>query len=349
MEKNYRYTTFGVQERFKPTHKVEDLTTIIELFGELIKENSYMTGLDVKIFGTIYHIYEYKLYHIFDGLYIVHLKDIEDLSYIFAFIDNNNVDKTFFAEDSEDFDIKEAKSHFMDFKDMRAIFEEGHDCIDTDLGLCAYPLDLIYIFLSIYLIYMFHTLSFNLVKLTEAYEKKELDSFPMIDLSVAKTIKNDFSLEVLDSLASNVSIKDIHKQMIEAIDSIAPIKQNSMSVLCIDSHYLLKCPFKDIYGFVDKAPIHEDSELEVRFLKEEDARALQNKWSTPFYPRRMWDIAGKKAYSDDIDSFVAQLLISRGIMNIEYSLACLGKEPSGRPIGKFKAWKIKRRIKKFDA
>ena len=29
MEKNYRYTTFGVQERFKPTHKAEDLFTII--------------------------------------------------------------------------------------------------------------------------------------------------------------------------------------------------------------------------------------------------------------------------------------------------------------------------------
>ena len=345
MEKNYRYTTFGVQERFKPTHTVKDLTTIIELFGELVKEKKYMTGLEVKILDTIYHIYEYKLYHIFDGLYIVHLKDIEDLSYIFAFIDNNNVDKTFFAED---FDIKEVKSHFMDFKDMRAIFEDGHDCTDIDLGLCAYPLDLVYTFLSIYLIYMFHTLSFNLVKLTEAYEKKELDSFPMIDLSVAKNIKNEFSLDILSSLASNTNIKDIHKQMMEAIDYIAPIKQNSKSVLCRDSKYLLKCPFKDIYGFVDKAPIHEDSELEVRFLKEEDAKVLQDKWSIPFYPRRMWDIAGKKTYSDDIDSFVAQLLISRGLMNIEYSLACLGKEPSGRPIGKFKAWKIKRRLKKLD-
>lgn len=346
MEKNYRYTTFGVQERFKPTHKVEDLTIIIELFGELIKEKSYMTGLEVKILGTIYHIYEYKLYHIFDGLYIVHLKDIEDLSYIFAFIDNNNVDKTFFAED---FDIKEVKSHYMDFQDMRAIFEEGHDCIDTDLGLCAYPLDLVYTFLSIYLIYMFHMFSFNLVKLTEAYEKKELDSFPMIDLSVAKDIKSkELSLDTLDSLARSVSIKDIHKQIMEAIDSIAPIEQNSMSVLCRNSHYLLKCPFKDIYGFVDKAPIHEDSELEVRFLKEEDAKVLQDKWSTPFYPRRVWDIAGKKTYSDEMDSFVAQLLISRGLMNIEYSLACLGKETSGRPIGKFKAWKIKRRIKKFE-
>ena len=346
MEKNYRYTTFGVQERFKPTHKAEDLFTIIELFGELVKEKKYMTGLDVKILGTIYHIYEYKLYYIFDGLYIVYLKDIEDLSYIFAFIDNNNVDKTFFAEN---FNIKEAKSNFMDFSEMKLIFEEENDCVDKDLGLCAYPLDLVYTFLSIYLIYMFHILSFNLVELTEAYENKRLDSFPMIDLSVAKNIKNyKFSLDTLSSLASNTSIKDIHTQMIKTIDSIVPMKQDSMSVLCRDSKYLLKCPFKGIYGFVNKAPINEDSELEVRFLKEEDAEVLQDKWSASFYPRRLWNIASKKTYSEDIDSFVAQLLISRGIMNIEYSLACLGKEPSGRPIGKFKAWKIKRRLKKLD-
>ena len=99
---------------------------------------------------------------------------------------------------------------------------------------------------------MFHILSFNLVELTEAYENKGLDSFPMIDLSVAKNIKNDkFSLDTLSSLASNTSIKDIHTQMIKTIDSIVPMKQDSMSVLCRDSKYLLKCPFKGIYGFVN--------------------------------------------------------------------------------------------------
>lgn len=344
MEKNYRYTTFGVQERFKPTYTIGDFPTIIKLFGELIEEKNYITGLEVKMLGVIYHIYEYKLYHIFDGLYIVHLKDIKDLSYIFAFIDNNNVDKTFFAEN---LDIKSAKLHFMDFKDMRDIFEGGHDCVDIDLGLCAYPLNLVYTFLSIYLIYMFHTLSFNFVKLTEAHRKKELDSFSIIDLSVVRDIKsNIFSLATLDSLAKNISIEEIHKQMIEVIDSLASIEQDSM--LCKNSQYLLKCPFKGIYGFVDKTSLHEDSELKVCFLGKEDAETLQEEWTTPLYPRRMWDIVSKKTYSDEADFFVAKLLISRGILNIEYSLACLGKDSSGKSIGKLKASRIKRKSKEFD-
>ena len=55
----------------------------------------------------------------------------------------------------------------------------------------------------------------------------------------------------------------------------------------------------------------------------------------------------KEKYLKDIDLSVGQTLLVIDLMNIEYSLACMGRAVDGSYIGKIKAWKIKRKLKKI--
>lgn len=341
---NYKCSMFGFQERFIPKNNAEDLVSIIDLFGEVKDERKYDEGMEIKILGSLYYIYKYTLYHICDGLYMVHLEDIQGLSYIFAFLDEEAIDKDFL---SEGFDISKKKKDFIKFKDLRKIFEEGKDFVDIDLGVYAYSLGVVYLFLTNYLIYIDHILRFNMWKLIEAEDNKDLESLSLVDLNIARTLKEqDFIQNNWHSMTKDVSLEDFHKEMMEALDSRKPFSKEAIFPLGGDDEYLLKSPIKGVYGLVKKALLDKDIGLSVHFIKEEDSEPLLRKWTSQ-YAEKLWKLSGKEKYLKDIDLSVGQTLILIELLNIEYSLACMGRAFDGSYIGKMKAWKIKRKINKI--
>ena len=101
-----------------------------------------------------------------------------------------------------------------------------------------------------------------------------------------------------------------------------------------------------MYGLVKKALLDEDIGLSVHFIKEEDSEPLLKKWTSQ-YAEKLWKLSGKEKYLKEIDLSVGQTLILIELMNIEYSLACMGRTFDGAYIGKMKAWRIKRKINKI--
>ena len=341
---NYKCSMFGFQERFIPKNNVEDLVSIIDLFGEVKDERKYDEGMEIKLLGSLYYIYKYTLYHICDGLYMVHLEDIQGLSYIFAFLDEEAMDKAFFPKG---FDISKKKKNFIKFKDLKKIFEEGKDFVDMDLGVYAYSLDIVYLFLASYLIYVYQIMKFNLLKLVEAEDNKDLESLSLVDLNIAKTLKEqDFIQNKGQSMTKDVSLEDFHKEMMEALDSRKPFSKEAIFPLGGDDEYLLKSPIKGVYGLVKKALLDKDIGLSVHFIREEDSEPLLRKWTSQ-YAEKLWKLSGKEKYLKDIDLSVGQTLILIELLNIEYSLACMGRAVDGSYIGKMKAWKIKRKINRI--
>ena len=338
---NLRCSTFGFQETFCPTFKIKDLPIIIELFGKEEENIIYPSSMDVKIMGCNLHIHKYKLYHIYGGLYIINLESIDNKVLTMAFIDKNKIDKELF----EDKELSNNVPFLFDFESIKEKFKKGEDILDVDLKEYVCPLELMYIFLSNYFIFLFHVLNYNFNQFNDAIESNKLSSIAYVDTQHIKNFMlDDLSLNKLDSLAESRDWSDIHEELVNTLDYIFKNK-NPTSLLRGNSSYILKNPIKEVYGLVNKSLLNDKEINAVHFLNEEDALSLFKRWNIE-YSESMWDVSGKEKYLKEMDAFVGITLLYRGLLNLEYSLACMGKTVIGESIGRFQAWKIKRKVKR---
>lgn len=339
---NLRCSTFGFQEAFCPTWKIKDLGIILDLFGELEEERVYPKGMELKIMGSNVYIHKYVLHHIYGGFYIITLESIEGNLFTMAFIDRSKLDK----ELSEECESLETEFPFLiDLEILKEKFRKGEDILDTDLEEYVCPLELVYIFLSNYFVFLFHAIGYNYNQFNEAIKSEQFSSVSYIDTEHIKDFMlDDFSLDKFNSLAQKKEMSDIHEELINTLDYVFRNKTPAHLVKS-NASYFLKNPIKGVYGLVDKSLLYKEGATAVHFLKEEDALSLIKKWDTS-YSESLWEISGKEKYLKEMDTSVCLILLYRGLLNLEYSLACMRKTVMGESISRFQAWRIKRKVKR---
>lgn len=343
---NLEHRTFGFQGTFSPTWKVKDLARIMELFGELEEEKEYPEGMEVCILGNPTYIHKYMLYYIFNGLYIVNIESLKGEVFTMAFLDKDKLDEAFFPEEGSFESLEEDFTFLFDFKAMREMFQKGEDNKEFEMEKYACPLDLVYILLTNYLVFLYGVLSYNFVHITEARDSNSFDKVSFIDTSIVRNITcKDFTYEKFESLARDVNIKDLHKEMVEVAGNIPRKDKGYKAPLRSNDSFIIRNPISGVFGLVNRSLLKDDPDIAVRFLKEEDVKDLIKKWN-PQYAENMWKISGKESYLKEMDTSVCWHLVFRELIATEYSLASIGKSYNGSDLNKFDAWKIKRKLKK---